>query len=219
MNESIYTAIDIGSKNIKIISIFYDQELNKTKILHKNSYTTRGITDGYISNPELFHQSFSEALLKYKKETGITVKEAVFTISSSALKAKTLKINHQTVNQSTITDVDVNEIKRKINLFAEKNIPGKILDSKLINYKINNYKYFSEIEGMESKKIEAEYIFIFLPQNHLSTLEKILLKNDISILNIFSANVVSAEINIEKEDRDLGVLNIDMGADITSFSI
>lgn len=218
-NYSVYTGIDIGSKNLKIMSIEFDPETNKTKILHKNSYLSRGVSDGYISNPDLFHQSFSEALKKYKKETEIKIDEAIFTIDSFGLKSKTLKINHNTVNQSNITEVDINEIERKINLFAEKNIQGKILDSKLIKYKINNYDYFSDIEGLQSKKVEAEYIFIYLPNNHLTTLEKILMKNDISMIDLLSGNIISSEINLEKDDKNLGVLNIDIGADTTSLSI
>ena len=219
MNEVVYTGIDIGSKNIKIMSLSFNRETNKTKILYKNSFLSQGVNDGYISNSELFTNSFAESLKKYKKETSIDIKEAVFTIDSFGLKSKTIKIIHNTVNQHVISEIDINEISRKINIIAKKNIPGEIIDSRLIKYKVNNYEYFSSVEDLQSKKVEAEYIFIYAPTNHISTLEKIATSQDISIAGIVSGNVISGEINLEKEDKDLGVLNVDIGADKTSFSL
>lgn len=219
MNEVIYTGIDIGSKNLKIMSVAYTPETNKTKIVHKYSYPSQGVTDGYISHPDIFHQSFSDAVRKYKKETGITITEAIFTIDAFGLKSKTLKINHNTVNQSTITEVDIHEIQRKIGIYAEKNIQGKIIDTKLIKYTVNNFDYFSDIEGLQSRKVIAEYIFSYLPENHIETLEKILIKNDISINAVYSGNMVSAEVNITTSDKELGVMNINIGADTTSLSV
>ena len=219
MNETIYTGIDIGSKNIKIMSLSFNRETNKTKILYKNSFPSAGVSDGYISNSELFIQSFAESLKKCKKETSIDIKEAIFTIDSFGLKSKTIKIIHNTVNQHVISEIDIDEITRKINIIAKKNIPGEIIDSRLIKYKVNNYEYFSSVEELQSKKVEAEYIFIYAPANHISTLEKVATSQDISITGIVSGNIISGEINLEKEDKNLGVLNVDIGADKTSFSL
>lgn len=219
MDRTIYTGIDIGSKNLKIMSIEFIPESNKTRILHKESYLSNGVTDGYISNPDLFNQSLADALKKYKRDTKIKIDEVIVSIDSLDLKSKILKITHDIANQSKITDLDTNEIERKIFLHAEKNIQGEILDSRLIKYKINNFDYYSDIEGLSAKKISAEYIFTYLPSNHLITLEKVLTKNDISIVDLFSGNSISSEMNLEKNDKDLGVISIDIGADITSISI
>ncbi|EFK95316.1 Cell division protein ftsA [sediment metagenome] len=219
MNNSIYTGIDIGSKNLKFMSISYNLENDTTKILYKKSYSSKGITDGYISNPDLFNQIFLSAIKNYKKETGISIDDVILTIDSCGLKSQTLKITHNVVNQSYITEVDIDEIKRKINIIAHREIKGEIIESKLIKYTINDYEYFSDTEGLQSKKIEAEFIFIFLPKNHISILEKILIKNDISLLDLKSGNLVSAEINLEKEDKNLGIINIDIGSDKTSLSV
>ncbi len=219
MNKVIYSGIDIGSKNIKIMSISYNKETNKTKIIYKNSFPSQGVNDGYISDLELFNQSFSDALKKNKRETKENIKDAIFSIDSFGLKSKIIKITHGTLNQNSVSETDINEIERKINILAKKNISGEIIDSKLVKYKINNYEYFSSIEGLAGKRIESEYIFIYIPNNHLSNLEKSATSNDISIINIYSGNIISGEINLEKEDKKLGVLNIDIGADKTSFSI
>lgn len=219
MNEVVYKGIDIGSKNIKIMFLSYNKETNKTKIIYKNSFPSQGVDNGYISNLELFNQSLNDALKKNKKETGRDIKDAVFTIDSFGLKSKSININHSVLNQNTISNVDIDEIERKINIIARKNISGEILDLRLVKYKINNYEYFSSIEGLGGKKVEAEYIAIHLPSNHFSNLEKAATSNDVSIININSGNIVSGEINLDTEDKKLGVLNIDMGADKTSFSI
>jgi cell division protein FtsA len=219
MEKIIYTGIDIGSKNLKFMSIEFTPESNKTRVLHKERYPSNGITDGYISNPDLFNQSLIEALKKYKRDTRVNIDEVIISIDSLDLKSKNLKIIHDIANQANITDLDIAEIERKINSHAKKNIQGEIIDSRLVKYKINNYNYYSDIEGLNAKKITAEYLFSYLPVNHITTLEKVLTKNDISILNLFSGNSISSEINLDKNDKNLGVINIDIGADITSISI
>ena len=219
MEEIYYHGIDIGSAYIKFITLSLDKEHKKTKIIAKNSYPSLGVSNGYISNLELFNKSFSSALNKFQKETKQKISEAVFSIDSYGTNSKKIKINHQVLNQAEISDVDITEIERKINLLAKKNIQGKIIYSSLVKYKINNYEYYSNIEGLAAKKIEAEYIFVYLPENHILNLEKIAAKNDISILNFSNGNIEAAKNNLEKEDLNLGVLNIEIGADKTIFSI
>ena len=73
---------------------------------------------------------------------------------------------------------------------------------------------------MKAKSFEVEYLFITIPENHINNLEKVFEKEDILILNpIFIGNKSSAEINAEREDKNLGFLNIDFGAKLTSLSI
>ncbi len=220
MTTKLYTALDIGSKNLKFLSLAYDTENKSTKIIYKKAYPTQGVKQGYISNPELFDKALTEAIIRFKKETGSSIKEIILSLNSTGLISETIKINHQTVNQENISEVDLMEIERKILKHAEKHIEGEIILHKPIKFSLKDYDYYSDVEGLDAKKFSAEYIFVHLPKNHLNILEKIFEKRDIFIKTpIFSGNLASAEINAEKEDKNLGFLNIDLGSELTTISV
>ena len=128
MNEIIYHSLDIGTKNLKFLSISYDPEKRSSKIIHKNSYPSQGISYGYISNPDLFHQSLKSALAKYKKETKLPIEKISLSISSLGLKTKNIKKIQQTIDQVQITEEDLEEAKRKAYEYMQKQEDEIILD-------------------------------------------------------------------------------------------
>jgi cell division protein FtsA len=219
MNETLYSGIDIGSQNIKIMTISYNEEQKSTKIISKKTYQSRGVSLGYIDNPELFFNSLKQAIDKYKTDTKLDINEVILTISLSGLKSENIKIIHQVINQDSISEIDIIEIERKAK--QSVNLSNKhLLDLRLFNYKIQDYTYYSkDIIGLNAKKLEANYTALLGPTNFFTIFEKTFEKLNIIILKIESGNIISAENNVNYNDRDLGFLNIDIGAEITTYSI
>ena len=128
MSKTIYHGIDIGSKNLKFISISYDSEKKNHSVLRKISYESQGIKNGYISNPELFHRSLKLALERYKAEIKQPIEEIILSINSLGLKTKKIKILQHTIDQMQISEADLEEVKRKVLEHINKKTEEKILD-------------------------------------------------------------------------------------------
>jgi len=218
MNESIFTAIDIGSEFIKIISVAYDSESDRLKILTKTISPSSGFSRGYVTNGVELSKALSQAISKHQQESSMKIENAFFSIGGIGIKSKIFKIPHS-VAGSEVTDFDIDKIEEKAKMLISKKIPGYILESQPIKYIINDFEHYSSPLGMESKKIYTEYFFLSIPKNHLTALENVIEKNNIVPLEIMPSILHASIVSTNEEDRKLGCILIDIGSETTDILV
>ncbi len=218
MNQSIFTAIDIGSELIKIISVNYDFESDKIKIIHKTSTPSSGFSQGYVNNSVELSKSLKQSILQHQRESKVKIESAFFSIGGIGIKSKIVKIPHAVAGHE-ITNFDINKIKEKAENFIEKKIPGCVLESQPIKYIINDFEHFSSPIGMETKKLYTDYFFLFIPKNHLTSLENVIENNNIVPLEIMPSILHASIVSTNEEDRNLGCILIDIGAETTDILV
>lgn len=78
--KKIYTGIDIGSREIKIVTMEKIEE--SWKVLARTAVKSKGVKKGWISNKEQAKESLEEALKEQEETLGVPIEEALVAIPS-----------------------------------------------------------------------------------------------------------------------------------------
>ncbi len=213
-----YIAVDLGSENLKFLLISKNDEESSFNILAKSSYPSAGISFGYISNQKEFKKAFCQAWQKFNTENRLENKNIFVSWNNFGMSGVKISANTQ-VASGVISEYDLEKNKNKaLHIFKKQN-SDKLVESDFIKYNINNFEYYAEPLGMETRKMEAEYFFLTQNKNYFNLLDEIL-NNDFNLYPVFLPGLFSAgKIYLPEINRKLGSVLVDIGADITSLII
>ena len=216
MNNHI--AIDIGSENIKIISVLESDKDHSLKIKSKASYPSSGLSYGYITNQKLFIQSLLKALRQFKKDFNFKIEEAFISLDGFGLKGHNIKVSHN-IASGLISDFDIEKIHQKAEVLLRKKTKDSLIEKIIIKYQINDFTHFNNPVGLEARKIEAHFLFITQSSNNLALLEESLEKTRLNSPLLIPSLLASAEVALSDLDKKLGCALVDFGAEKTSIII
>ena len=219
MSGQIYVAFDLGSFSIKgsIAKINQEKEL---EILSIKSVNSRAIECGTIVDKEQLGNDLELLIGFIEDESGHNIKEAIVSVSGNTIKSVNsstrsrikdstdFKIDKETINKilSQCSDLQISAGRQVVH-----NIPrGYIIDgSPLVRNPINN---IGEI-------IEARSHVVHVQDFNLNQI-KTCFNDDFSIdVDTIFDGIASAYTNISEDDKDLGVIFVDVGSDKTNVVI
>jgi len=213
-----YTAIDIGSENIKILSLRKSAKDGSFSVIAKSAFPANGIKYGYISSPEDFSLSFKKALSKFSKENKMILEEAFFSLSGLGMRSEKVTVEHQAAS-GIISEFDIEKVEKKALSQLKKINRNKIIEKKVIKYIIDGFEHFSNPVGLSAKKFITEFLFITYPENNLTVLEEAISQSGISAISFSPALLCSGTTSLSELDKKLGCTLVDIGAETTSVII
>ncbi len=218
MNQNYLMGIDLGSQNMKIVLVGYENNETKHKIISKNSYPISGISFGYINNKKDFSKSFNNALNTFYKKTpqASKAKEVFLSIDGDGLSSEYITIIQQLRNR-TILSTDIENVQKQAEINLYKKHKKNIIHTETISYILDGFKHFDNPEGLKVKKLETNIFFLTYPENHLSNLEKSINNHDLPIEGYVAAPQAASEIAISTIDKKSGCLLVDYGAEKTTI--
>lgn len=213
-----YISIDIGTKNTKIILVSKSEHNNSFKVLSKKSYSTFGMSFGYINNSPLFLESFKKSLSNFERENQIKIEEAFFSLNGLGIHGENKIITHQTAD-GIVTDFDIENIEKKATSELRKKNDDEIIEKINIKTIIDSFEHFSSPLDLQAKKFETEFIFITQPKNNIIIFEEILSTLNINPLALSPSLIASSEFSISELDKKLGCALVDIGDETISIII
>ena len=219
MSGQIYVAFDLGSFSIKgaMAKVNQDKEL---EILSIKSIKSRAVECGTIVDKEQLVNDL-DFLIKFNEdESGHNIKEAIVSVSGNTIKSVNsstrsrikdstdFKIDKETVNKilAQCSDLQISAGRQVVHNIER----GFIIDgSPLVRNPINN---IGEI-------IEARSHVVHVQDFNLNQI-KTCFDDDFSIeVDAVFDGLASSYANVSEDDKDLGVVFVDIGSDKTNVVI
>ena len=216
MNENYSIGIDLGSQNIKIILVKFQEDNTLPKIISKMSFPSSGISFGYINNKKEVLKSLSNAIKIFEKTNRVEIKEVFLSLDGYGLKSDNITIL-QNVASRVVQKFDLEKIWEKSEMILKKKNPNQIIDQEIINYIIDKYEYLDSPEGLNAKKLESNIFFLTCPQNNILNIEDIIEQLNLTIAGYPAGPTASAEFSLQTIDKKIGCLLVDYGAEKTSI--
>ena len=219
MNGQVYVAFDLGSFSIKgaIAKVNQEKEL---EILSIKSINSRAIECGTIVDKEQLVNDLDFLIKFIEDESGHNIKEAIVSVSGNTVKSVNsstrsrikdstdFKIDKETVNKilAQCSDLQISAGRQVVHNIER----GFIIDgSPLIRNPINN---IGEI-------IEARSHVVHVQDFNLNQI-KTCFDDDFSIeVDAVFDGLASSYANVSEDDKDLGVVFVDIGSDKTNVVI
>ncbi len=203
-------AIDIGSSKICAI-IAQKLENDEIKVIGTGISKSQGLKKGTITNIDLASRSIKTALNDAKRVAGTNVNKAIVSISGAYTKS----VNSNGIVNIPNKEITIKEINRVMQTaLYNANIPHEyeILHVLPYNFKVDDQENIEDPLGMNASRLEVDVHIITTQKSNLFNLKKAVRSAGVDIKNVVLSGYASAISVLNKDEKELGVAVIDIGA-------
>jgi len=219
MARDIIIGLDVGTSAVKIIVV----ENRKGAELHAlgtAQKTSNGLRHGYVIDQDATSEAISNAAKEVERVSSIPVKHAY--VSIGGVKLEALKAKGTVIVSRADNEIAEDDIKRAI-AQAESNLSRTanrtIIHRIPISYKIDGEIVLGKPIGMKGEKLEADILFVVCLSQHLFDLVKSVERAGISVDDIIAAPLAASYAALNKHQKEVGVVLVDIGAETTSLAV
>lgn len=215
----IIVGLDIGaSKTCSLVG-----QVNKFSEIEVIGYglsNNSSVKKGKIIDPQEVAKSIKESIHSAEEISGLS-------INSSYVNAKGMNVRIQSVKVESDTEkpddglsvTDINNIFYKIQLMTKLDKDEQIIDILPREYKVNNKIYKQEPLGSFCKKFEIAADVVIAKGEYLDGILKSFKLADLKLDGVILETLATSNIVLMPEEKELGVLLVDVGAGHTDISV
>ncbi|OGE87531.1 MAG: cell division protein FtsA [Candidatus Doudnabacteria bacterium RIFCSPHIGHO2_01_FULL_50_67] len=217
--EKIFIGLDVGSSTIRVVVGKQESELGSPSIVGVGEASSAGIRRGVIVDIDEAVSSISEALEKAERMTGLTLDHAVVSVGGAQI---TSQESHGVVAvaraDGEITEADV---VRVVDASQAISIPAnrEILHVIPKNFTVDGQTGIKDPVGMSGIRLEVDSQIIQASVPFIKNLTKCILQAGLEIDDLVLAPLASAQAVLNKKQKELGVVLIDLGGGTTGLVV
>jgi cell division protein FtsA len=217
--QKILAGIDVGSSKIRTIVGTAEDKKTLINIIGVGISPSNGIRKGMITDIDEASSNIAAALNDAERMAGEPIHRAFIGISGIQIEAYDSKgviaINGQ---NSEITEDDVDrvlEAARAVSLPANREIL-RIIPKR---FSVDSQKNVKYPVGMTGIRLEVEAHIITAQSSAIKNLEKCLYQTGVDVEEIIPSNLACAESALDRKQKELGVVLIEIGASCTNMIV
>jgi cell division protein FtsA len=218
MEQEIIVGLDIGTTKIACI-VGSKNEYGKIEILGHGKTKSIGVKRGVVANIENTVQSIRKAVKEAEEKSDVIIKYVNVGIAGQHIKS------HQHRGNIIREDDDKEITKEEIelltqNMYKLSMTPGEeIIDVIAQDYIIDNESGITEPVGMLGNTLEANFHIIIGQTTSAKNIYKCIKKADLEMVNLILEPIASAEAVLSEEEKEAGVVLVDIGGGTTDIAI
>ncbi len=217
-STNIIVGLDIGTTKIAVI-VGRRDEHGKIQILGHGKTESIGVKRGVVSNIDDTIKSIRRAIDLAEADSGIRIGEVNVGIAGQHIKS----IQHRggLMRQSLddeITQEDVDQLHE--NMYKLAMLPGEqIIDVIPQEYIIDGEQGIRQPIGMSGVSLEANFHIIIGQTAAAKNIYKCVKRSGLNITNLILEPIASAESVLSEEEKEAGVVLVDIGGGTTDIAI
>ena len=219
MIRNISVGIDIGTSTTRVVVGEFSKGEKNPKVIGVGEAETRGVRHGYITHASEAINSLKKALDMAEKSSGIKIRRAFVSISSTTLRSE---ISNGSVVISKadgeVTNLDI----EKVGEDCEKNLNlgnKKIIHTFPLSFKLDGKEILGRPEGMRGTKLEGKTLFITCSYQHWEDLLEVISEAGVEPIEVIAAPIAGSQIVISDKQKIVGSALIDIGSDTVSLAV
>lgn len=214
----LITSLDIGTS--KVVALVGEVDsYGDLHVIGIGESPSKGIDKGYVTRLDLAVNSVLTAIKEAQEMAGSKISNVVLGISGPTLKSQnekdTISISSQPI------EIDYTHIERLIEraIMRSKEEGYEVLDAIPRKFILDDQEGVIDPVGLLGSRISAEVHVVKIGSSILKNTEKVVLNAGMKVLGKFLSPLASAEAVLTPEEKEEGVLMIDMGAGLTDFVV
>lgn len=214
-----YCGIDVGTTNIRcVIGKASKKPGSLPKIVGYGRSKNFGMRKGVVIDPVSVAQSMDAALAEAEKVGGVSVEGATFSVGGVSLKSTYSKGGVVIPAEQTIS---VRDADQAVEAASAIQLPNnqRVVEMVTGGFFLDGKEKTQDPTGMVANKLEAEVVVLTASEIHLRGLEKAINTANINCDGLQPAVRAAAEAILSREEREMGVVFIDLGAQTTSLVV
>ena len=208
--------LDFGTS--KISSILVKDEDLSPEVIAFSSVETSGIKTGSIINIGQISEDISKCINELENKAGEKIKDVIVSFSGEQISSIN-STGSVIIRQKEVTARDV---QSALNMSSTLKVPN---DKTLLyvspnEYTIDGQPGIAQPIGMNGVRLEAKSHLIYCSQNTKENISKCIEElNDLRIKKFYFNQLGAAESVLTKDQRELGICLLDIGAGTTDLTI
>lgn len=214
--KELIVALDVGTtRTIAMVAEISDD--GHFEILGWDRKESEGVRDGVIVDIDAVVRTINQTIEMLQRQADCEIKEVWATLTGSHIECRQshglVSIKDNEVSQS---DIDrVIELARTVQLPSGKDI----LHTLTQEYVLDNESGIRTPLGMSGMRLEAKVHFITGSMNATQNLIRCIRRCGLEVVDLYFQPLASAECVLSPDEKNLGVLLLDMGGGTTDFVV
>jgi cell division protein FtsA len=211
--NSIVVGLDIGTS--KVCAVVGEMTERGVEIIGIGSHSSQGLRKGVVINIEATVNSLKQAI----EEAGLMAGCEIHTVFTSISGGHIKGFNSHGIVAVKNKEVAQRDLERVIDAAKAVAIPidREVLHVLPQDYIIDDQDGIKEPLGMSGVRLEAKVHIVTGAVTSAQNIIKCCNRTGLNVAEIILAPLAAAETVLTEEERDLGVLLIDMGGGTTDF--
>ena len=219
MNKNDYIiAIDAGTANVVVLA-GRPMEDGRVELVAGTICGSEGFMRGDIKNIESSTKAIKQAVESLETELGIEITEAVVGMSGPGIKCgKHSGYIFVENNEGEVKESDLQLLSKSM-YNTQVGVGESIIHISPQNYSVDGEHNIKQPVGMMGKKLEAEFNVVTNDKAAVGRVEKCLCRVGVRPVGYVLNGVAAAEAVLSEDEKELGVVVIDIGAGTTDLAI
>jgi cell division protein FtsA len=217
--EQYIVGLDIGSQNIRVVQAKVDDETGQLSVIGASEVPSAGIRKGVIVDIEEAVSALSQALERVERMTGVPVSSANVSVGGNHISAAA---SHGVIAVSRADgEITENDIVRVIDASQAISIPQnrEVLHVFPKTFTLDGQTGIRDPLGMTGIRLEVNTLIVQGGLPFIKNLTRAILQAGLEIDDLVLAPASAAEAVLNKRQKDLGVVVVDLGAGTTSMAV
>jgi cell division protein FtsA len=215
--RNIFAALDIGTNTV-ICLIGSDSGENKINVLGHSIVSSSGVRRGVVVNVEEVATAIKRAVDKASINLDVTVRKVYVNVAGHNLHTVERKLTKYILAGKIISKVDVKQLfedARELPIEEGEKVYHVITQS----YSVDGETGINNPIGITGNELIAEYRLIIGPSNYENTVRNCIERAGLEMVKCVVNPVAAAEAVLTDDEKEAGVVVVDLGGGTTSISI
>lgn len=216
MENGIYASLDIGTTSIKVI--IAEVSNGQMNVIGVGSEKSQGLNRGLIVNIDETVEAVQQAVRQAEEKTELAVSELIVGVPASGVEIKpchgvaTIKEDRQEITGRDVEEVVEQSLKRAISSEEE------LLSVMVEEFIVDGFDGIKDPRGMVGSTLELYATMLSSPKTILHNIRKVVEKAGYQIQDFILQPQAMAQLILKEDEREFGVVQIDMGGGQTTVS-
>ena len=217
-SSDIVVGLDIGTTKIAAI-VGRKNEHGKIEILGHGRTESIGVKRGVVSNIENTVNSIKTANEEASLKAGVNIKYVFVGIAGQHIKS--LQHRGGIIRENYDDEISRQDVETLLNNMYNLNMsPGEeIIDVIAQEYIVDDEQGVKEPVGMLGNSLEANFHIIIGQTTAAKNIYKCVTKSDLEVVDLILEPIASAEAVLSEEEKEAGVVLVDIGGGTTDLAI
>lgn len=220
MPRNIITALDIGTSTVRTMVAEKKKGNGGLRILGLGVVPSGGVRRGVIVDMEGAVSSIRQSLEEARKSAGVPIRSAWVAVDGAYISVTSSRgVVAVSRADGEISREDTERAIVAAEQFLPKNPNKEILHVIPRDYKVDSEGGIKDPVGMHGIRLEADVLIIECMVHTLKTLLKCIEGAGVKVENYVFAPLAAAEVVLSKQQKELGVMLLDIGGGTSSFIV
>lgn len=215
----IVVCLDVGASKVSCV-VAQVNKFNQIEVLGVGSYANSGLKKGIIYDSDITSNAIKESIKEAEHSSGLVIKSAYVNIKGMNVRIERLRVHGKVERPDEgLTYNDIYNLYEKMQTSVEYDNKEKVIDIIPFCYYLNDRKYNDEPIGAYCKQFTIDGDIVLGKSEYIDSLVQSMNKAGLKIDGLILETLATSNVVLIPEEKELGVLLLDIGASHTEISI